>query len=450
MPRRSEFRPPALVPGDARIVSKTANGRGCRYEVQYAGREETTWLTGTQAKRQLPDQVAAFEAAQTETEEEEREEEDEEDGEQEMDEDAEEGSNTDVSASRMHKLERLVQIQQQHNEQLQKRIEQLQAVSAGSSQPTAARSSTSSSSVFGKPRAQDLREYDGASGIQLDEWLAELRLTTRLHRLSPLDTVSFGVSRLRGAALLWWQAMSDAEQDTYTSLDMLSAALRKRFQPITTARVARTQLHALRQGMRHINDYIADFQRISAQIGTELSTHEAMYAFEQGLRTDLAEKLRIEGVTTLQAAIETVARIGGLTAAATHGAQQRGGVAGRVHQMEYRSDDIPLDAQVAQLQTQLNAMLAQQAQHNTAHDGRASFSVGPHTHPQRTGGFSGRGRGRVGRWGGERRERPLPTIPGVSAAEVRRRWDARVCVRCGEAGHRGLECGNAISAQPKN
>src|SRR5690606_4179868 len=58
-----------------------------------------------------------------------------------------------------------------------------------------------------EPRAQDLREYDGAAGDKLDEWLAELRRTARLYRLSGEEAVEFAVSRLRGPADAWWAAL---------------------------------------------------------------------------------------------------------------------------------------------------------------------------------------------------------------------------------------------------
>jgi hypothetical protein len=53
--------------------------------------------------------------------------------------------------------------------------------------------------------------------------------------------------------------------------------------------VAREQLDRLQQGSRGINDYIAEFQQLSTQIGlASLGEDNALYAFERGLRRDIA------------------------------------------------------------------------------------------------------------------------------------------------------------------
>ena len=112
--------------------------------------------------------------------------------------------------------------------------------------------------------------------------------------------------------------------------DALTAALRTRFQPVTTEKVARIQLDRLQQGSRHINDYIADFQRIHASL-PKMDEQDAIHAFERGLRADLAVKLREHAVETVAAAIALAARIGGLTATATN---PHGPPAAAVNQMD--------------------------------------------------------------------------------------------------------------------
>ncbi|MDR3741048.1 MAG: retrotransposon gag domain-containing protein, partial [Terracidiphilus sp.] len=207
-----------------------------------------------------------------------------------------------------------------------------------------------------EPRAQDLREYDGASGAKLDEWLQELQLATFLYKLNTVEASSFGVSRMRGAALQWWLALTAAQQDALTDPTALAAALRARFQPVTAARVAREQLDHLQQGNRSVNDYIADFQRLRTQLPS-MAEEDALHAFERGLRRDLAEKLRVQGVSSVQEAIAMAARIGGLMQAGS----SHVGRSAHAHQMEIDDGDgaaTSLDDRITK--AVLNAMQAQQ------------------------------------------------------------------------------------------
>lgn len=452
MPRRS-------APSDARIVGKTLNGRGCWYEVQYSGREDTTRLTGTEARKQLPALVTAFEAALTAQKEDEEDEEDEEDQEEEEEEGVrtiartnirQEGKQAADGSQMIEQMEALQRLVREQSEQLallrDASVNPLAAAAAAAAVSTAKVVESQSRFARREPRAVDLPEYDGSSGVKLEAWLQKLVQVTRLYELNARETVLFATSRLQGAALQWWLALSVAQQHELGAYDQLAAALRARFQPITTSELARTQLDALRQGTRHINDYVAEFQHIAAQIGGELGEAEAKHAFLRGLRTDIANQLRVTGVASLQEAVAAAARVGGVTAT-SHGTSFRGSAVSGVHHMQLDEDDTPLDTRIER--AVINALQAQQGQHGA----NAGFIAGSQVHPQRNSlvgaGRSGSNRrGRGGRFGGA--TRPLPVIPGVSSDEVRRRWDARVCVRCGEAGHRGLECGNAISAQPKN
>ena len=291
-----------------------------------------------------------------------------------------------------------------------------------------------------EPRAQDLREYDGAAGAKLDEWLQELALATFLYKLNALEASSFGVSRLRGAALQWWLALSGTEQEALAEPNALGAALRSRFQPVTAARVARAQLDALRQGARHVNDYIADFQRLHTQIGAaSLGDANALHAFERGLRADIAEKLRVAGVDTLPAAIAMAARVGNLTSTAAAAPLSRAAA----NQMDVDDGDgAPLGERIDQLQATLNAMRMQQARGGSA-TGLGAKTLTQRGYASERGGSGARGGARSGRGG---RGGFRGTVPGVSADVAQQRWDAGQCLRCGSADHKSLACPNAIFA----
>jgi hypothetical protein len=288
-----------------------------------------------------------------------------------------------------------------------------------------------------EPRAQDLREYDGASGAKLDEWLQELSLACFLYELNAREALKFAVSRLRGAALQWWLALDSSAQAAMSGTDSLAAALRARFQPVTAARTARDQLRALRQGSRSVNDYIADFQRLRTLLPT-MSEDDALHAFESGLSASLQEKLRVQGVSSVQEAIAMAARVGGLMQASQQGRQS-------LHQMDVDDGSgVSLDQRIQQ--AVLNAM---QAQGNSGMGARTQTQTQrgyPQEREQRGGGRGGRGGqsgGRGGRFG--MRSGP-PVVPGVSEHVVRERWHAQQCLRCGQGGHNSHACPNTISA----
>jgi hypothetical protein len=282
-----------------------------------------------------------------------------------------------------------------------------------------------------EPRAQDLQEYDGASGAKLDDWLKQLAMAARLYHLTAQETVDFAGSRLREAALDWWLALSEEELAAITDRDALAAALRARFQPVTAARTAREQLDKLQQGSRGINEYIADFQRLATQIGmASLGQENALHAFERGLRRELAVELRKQGVATLQEAIALTARIGGLmqSNAAPQNRQSQ------LHQMDV--DDDGSAGRLDRIEAALNAM----ATRNT--DGRGAKTQMHQGYTQQRG---GRGGARGGRGGF--RPRGPPVVPGVPDHVVSARMQAGQCVRCGQDGHRSPACPNAITAR---
>jgi hypothetical protein len=309
------------------------------------------------------------------------------------------------------------------------------ASAAAAANASAAAAEPSSRFAKKEPRANDLREYDGAAGAKLDAWLDELGAAIDLFRLNGTEAVDFGASRLRGAARQWWNTLGAAGKAPLIDAAAMAAALRLRFQPITTERVAREQLRSLRQGSRSVNDYIADFQRLHALL-PDMGSADALFAFESGLVANLAEKLRVHGTTTLQESIAMAARVGGLMA----GSNTPAGRTPNANQMEIDSGD-GSDSRLDRIEAILNAL--------TSAQGGAS-GMGAKTQTQREyqqqrnsrGGFRG---GRGGRFGGRGGSSSI-SIPGVPAEVVEQRRSAGQCFRCGSADHRSLQCPNAISA----
>jgi hypothetical protein len=468
----------AAAAGAERVVAirKTPGGPGQQYEIKWRGQAETTWEAASRVRRQVPALVRAFEEALLQQQQQQQQQsaddaaaEEEEGAEGALmcdDEPAGEAVAADGSSMRaqMEAMQRLLREQAQqlqllraspaHSPQPSPHLSPQQAqrniagVAAAAAAPVAGAAAQEQQSRFARkePRAQDLREYDGAAGAKLDEWLQELALAAYLYELNAREALKFAVSRLRGAALQWWLALNADARAAMGDADALGRALRARFQPVTTARVAREQLLALQQGGRHVNDYIADFQRLHTLLPS-MAEEDALHLFERGLRRELAEKLRVQGVSSLQDAIAMAARVGGLLHAPTvpHGRTAA------VNQMEVDDGDgASLGERITQLQATLNAMQAQRAQ------GGAGAGLGAKTQTQRgyandRGGRGGARGGRSGRFGGQDGAARVPKVPGVPATVVEQRRAAGQCYRCGSSEHTRFECPNATSAsQPSN
>jgi hypothetical protein len=290
-----------------------------------------------------------------------------------------------------------------------------------------------------EPRAQDLREYDGASGAKLDGWLDELGAAAELYELSDGEAVRFAASRLREAARLWWNALGVEGKAAVGTVDALSAAMRKRFQPVTSAYVAREELDALAQGARSVNAYIADFQRLRARL-PDMGEADALHAFMRGLRRDIALELRKQRVRTLADAVDLAAHVGGVVAGP---ASQRPSAA--VNQMDIDDGDGAASSLDDRIQRAvLNAMSAAQGSGSSGLGAKMQTQRGYTQERERNAG--GRGGGRGGSRSGRFTPRGPPAVPGVPQHVVQQRWDAKQCLRCGQGGHNSHACPNAISA----
>lgn len=475
-------------PSAERVVNirKAPSGHGQQYEIKWQGQADTTWEAASRVRRQIPALVVAFEQMQQQRQ---GLMQDPNDG---MDEN-EEGVEGDAAAdpiadgssmrAQMAALEQMVRSQAEQMRTQEQQLAQLRSSPQHSPQQSAQASHQLSPAVgsgglaaaavalslgasaaalppqqqqsrFAKkePRAQDLKEYDGASGTKLEDWIQELAKVVRLFSLNGREAVEFGTARLTGAALQWSLALDASQQAALVDSATLAVALRARFQPLAVAVLAREQLDRLTQGTRGVNDYIADFQRLRAQL-PDMGEADALHAFGRGLRADLLQKLREHNVATVQAAIELAARIGGLRTTATSAPSSATNPHGRAaiaHQMEMGSDgsEESLDDRISR--AVLNAMQTQQSSGSSVSSGSG---VGAKTQTQRgyanERGGSQRGRGRGGRFGGQQRSFGPPVVPGVPEEVVRRRLDAQQCVRCGDEGHRSPACPNAISALGK-
>ena len=420
--------PHASPPSAERIVAKRAQGAGFQYQVKWSGSEVLTWEAASRLKRGLPALVETYEQQPRAEQQHQRTQPENKVGAiHEGRETARSLGNEGVAAdgssmrSQMEAMQTLLRAQAVQ-------LQQLQATPEHSP-----RQSQNSSSRFARkePRAQDLREYDGVAGTKLDEWLDELGAAVDLFHLNDREAVDFATSRLRGAARQWWNGLA-SEKTSIDGAGALSRALRARFQPVTTERVAREQLRVLHQGSRSINEYIAEFQRLRTLL-PDMSEADALFAFESGASPAISLELRKQGSTRLMDAVALAARIGGVTAAAAASSMQ--GRSTTANQMEIDCSDSAMEERISR--AVLNMMQSRQTQ----------STAGPKAQPQRgqnsMRGRAGGLRGPSARGGDAAR---IPKVPGVPAEVVEQRRAAGQCYRCGSKDHTRFDCVHASSS----
>jgi hypothetical protein len=340
-------------------------------------------------------------------------------------------------------LHAMQQQQQQHAaqqaqiQQLQQQLQQQQAAQqAPAAQGGAAAAAAVAAAARAQPRLAAPPAY-GGNAAALDGWLREMRKQCRYYGLTTDDAaVRFGSAQLTGAALDWWDSLSDAQRTAHsTSLADFEQALRTRFQPVNSADTARRQLDALQQGPRQtVHDYISAFRRLLSAV-PDMSEADRTHRFLQGLRPGLQTQLRIHGVSSLDDAIVKASRIGSLSQFAA-GSNLAGG-AGRGDAMDLSNVELhgiegleestggkdesdAAGASAVVSRSELNALLQQQ-------------------HKQLLAALQQQRKSKPRRGGGSNK------VPGLTPEQVRERYAKGQCFACGESGHVKANC-----PKPKN
>jgi len=293
-----------------------------------------------------------------------------------------------------------------------------------------------------QPRLTDLANYEGAGGAKLDSWLDDLTQIAGYYSLTDDRAAAFGVVHLKGTALQWWNTLGKSVQATMQDVASLAAALRSRFQPITTEDTARSELYKLEQANRGVDAFISDFQRLCALIPTA-SEADKLFNFLRGVRRDIGDRIRVDGTRTVEKAIETAARMGNLTSSAPSGS---GTHPSRLQQMELDGPAVAVqDSRLDRIEATLHA-IAQQNSFGSEGPAGGYKGLGAKTQTQRS--YRQQGQGGSGNRPSNRQQRPPIQVPGVSPEELQRRLTERLCTRCGEPGHNSHACPNSI--KPSN
>jgi hypothetical protein len=315
---------------------------------------------------------------------------------------------------------------QQNNAVLAALQQQLAAAQLAQQQPPLAAAAAAAAPPH-RPKIPAASSYSG-SATALDGWLREMQQQFDYYRMSAdAEQVAMATAQLRGPALDWWSTSSeDSKTALAASFVQFSQALRTRFQPVNSAKLARRALDALVQGQRQsVHDYISAFRRLLVAV-PDMSEADRVHAFARGLRGAVQTRLLELDPQTLDAAIEAAARIGSL---GQYAASSSAGTGGNGNAMDLSV--LGLDSH-----TQAESDVA-------ANDGDPDAPVTRAEFRQLLAAMQhGRGGG-VGKrppFGRSDRSRGPPKVQGLTPEQVKQRLDQRLCFRCGQAGHRQTAC----------
>ena len=321
----------------------------------------------------------------------------------------------------------IAHLQEQINTQGQQLAHAQQLLQQAAAVPVAVAAPGGAAPRVSGPRLPPPIAYDGSSSI-LDNWIAELTRQFAWYNTPDAERVRFATAFLRGAAWDWWQHLSADVRPI--SWDGFLTILRRRFQPVTTAETARAKLLQLTQGKMNVNDYVAAFRTLLVAV-PDMSGADRLFQFLRGLRASTATQLRMQGVTSLDDAIEKAARIGSAVEFAhvasvsssssyasssqpSHSAMELDNIEGLERDTDSSATPAAADDQAPVTQAQFREFLA------AMRDARKG-GVGKNNRRE--------GRGRR-----------LPTIPHLSPEQVREYMDAGKCFGCGSTEHRGRDC----------
>ena len=304
-----------------------------------------------------------------------------------------------------------------------------------------------------EPRMAAPPTCDGKAAA-LDGWIAALERQFAWYGYATpaqdAQRIRLATSVLTGDAWDWWSHLA-TQPATWTGL---VAAMRARFQPVTSAETARAKLVVLSQGKASVNEYISAFRRLLVAVPT-MGEDDRLFHFTRGLRPAIATQLRVHGVTTLNAAIEMAARVGSIgelaglapSAASTAGPSSGSapmeldalGIEGLEQEtgaVEGSSNPSPVaeGPSTQALLTQLLAAMQMQRRPFKAREGGAPSAPSASSSP------SPLHRDASGRL----------QFGSLTQSQMDAHWTAGTCFHCGKAGHLARKCPSAPKPKQGN
>lgn len=156
-------------------------------------------------------------------------------------------------------------------------------------------------------RAPTPPRYDGRirQGGTVQDWLFQVDNLLKMQQVPEASQVPFGVALLERAALTWYRSQSAASRTWNWA--QFSTAIAQAFTPVDDTTTAREQLDLLRQGRDSAAYYCQRFRQLQTRVPT-LSEPDLIHRFTAGLRSSIAQHVRIQRPATLELAMQVAVR----------------------------------------------------------------------------------------------------------------------------------------------
>lgn len=327
-------------------------------------------------------------------------------------------------------LEQAVQALAAQNQQLQQQMRLLAAQQAGAAAASPPPGyGASSSPAPPRPAQGKLHESSRYGGTAaLDPWLATMQQLCLFYGLSSdAQRVNYAAAHLKDAALQWWFSLGAATPATWADL---TAALRARFQPVTSGELARAKLRTLTQGKGGVQAYVAAFNALLVHVPT-MAVEDRVFAFIDGLSDRVKAHVGEVAHATLETAIERAVRF--------DSRQMRAPAGSSAGHSSHAPMDVNALLGIEGLEQETGTEQGTPAPAADAPVTRAEFQQLLNAmREQRRGPAAGGKEGKPRSF--DPRDRRLPRIPHLTPLQVKEYMDEGKCFGCGSKDHRSREC----------
>ena len=254
--------------------------------------------------------------------------------------------------------------------------------------------------------------FCGLKAERIDPWLFAMNEFLVLSGItSPLQQVQIAASYLKDNALSWWMVRSGSASgsgEPINTFRYFESEIRAYFKPVNSRQIARDQLHNLQQ-RGSVSAYIFQCQSLWLEVD-DMSESEKMDKFKRGLKSIVREKLEIEGATSLEEMMLIAQRVDAI--------YYRNSVQ-RVQQRNYNNN---------------------YNNYNRFNENAMDLSNIEDTNEDVSNSDSNGGNGEESNVNAVQVNNRGPLVQNVTAEEVRRCRQLRLCIQCKKPGHIARFC----------
>ncbi|XP_013669098.1 uncharacterized protein LOC106373475 [Brassica napus] len=135
------------------------------------------------------------------------------------------------------------------------------------------------------------------------EWEQKMDALFKLQRFSEERKVRLAATEFEGYTITWWQNLSSIRRrndESITSWHEMKEVMRNRFVPIHYGRDLHKKLRKLSQGTRSVEEYHLEMETFVIKAKVEEEVEATMARFQDGLNTDIQDRLEMQDFHTLE------------------------------------------------------------------------------------------------------------------------------------------------------